>query len=513
MEINYRKTTGIYLIFFCSILLIICSVNEPIPIGEWDDYSLPVASIFNDHNFSISNEDISAYKQLFPEWADSIDGYSLSGYTTRSRSGEMSWYFPTYALSCIPMVLLLKILNLPLIYAFCYTNLTVFAISLIFVLYRLNVDDQKKFLLILALSINPIIFYISWISAEVYIYSMLIIGLTCWHNTWNKLAAFYISIAGTLNPTIMSVGIIMVFEYFCIIIKSKDNLVSWKKYWYSLCPNIIKYGFCYIIGIIPMIYNYYNTGHINLTASNSSFIRGSESIFSRFLAYLFDLNFGILPYFTILFVLAFFFLVIATIRRYSKYLLLIIAFLLNMLLYSIMTHVNCGMSGIARYNAWNSVLLIFAVIVNYDSLLATNIFRRIIRCLFCFGIFLTGSIVFRYNPHLASNTDYIEMTPIAKSILDYAPSLYNPLYSTFNSRVTHQDGGYNFITESPIIYKGSDGYVRKILASSENREELLNNYTSLSDADDWLINQINSLDRTLSYISIPRKYKIVESKN
>ena len=48
---------------------------------------------------------------------------------------------------------------------------------------------------------------------------------------------------------------------------------------------VVKYGICYIPGLIPMIYFYYHTGHINLTASYEGFTTGTETTLQRFTAY------------------------------------------------------------------------------------------------------------------------------------------------------------------------------------------------------------------------------------
>ena len=110
---------------------------------------------------------------------------------------------------------------------------------------------------------------------------------------------------------------------------------------------------------------------------------------------------------------------------------------------------------------------------------------------------------------MACNTNYVSFTPIAEFILNYEPQLYNPLYSTFNSRVTHVDGAYEIT--SPVIYVGNDGYVRKILASEKDKKQLLEGYMSCSGYDEWLSNEINKLENKMHYISIPGKYKVMKA--
>lgn len=136
-----------------------------------------------------------------------------------------------------------------------------------------------------------------------------------------------------------------------------------------------------------------------------------------------------------------------------------------------MIHINSGMSGIARYNTWVSAIFIFAVCLFMEEILKK---RRLIQTAYTLaaaGICFTGLVVFRYGLYCASDTNYTYMTPVAEFILDKFPDLYNPLHSTFNSRTNHVDGGYYY--ETPIVYFAEDGYVRKILASEKDKDELL----------------------------------------
>ena len=96
----FKILTMVYLALFMIVMFFIDLKHEPQPFGEWDDYSLPIASILNDHNFSINDSDIARHKSLFPEWSGFIDARELSGYEARDKSGELTWYFlciPSYA--------------------------------------------------------------------------------------------------------------------------------------------------------------------------------------------------------------------------------------------------------------------------------------------------------------------------------------------------------------------------------------------------------------------------------
>ena len=491
-------------------MLLYLSINHPSPTGEWDDYSLPAVSIITDQNIDITENDIMHFKMIFPEWSQYIDNYSLSGYVTKS-GGEMPWYFPTYSIACIPFIFILSFLGLPAIYAFAFTNLACLMAMLLTVYCGLQINDKKKLLLIGTLSINPIIFYLGWISAEVFIYAMLGITMVCWYNQWYKRAALFVSIAGMLNPVIMIWGVVMIAEYLIFLFKTYGPYKTIKDFIYKNIKRLIIYGTCYIISLIPLIYNYYNTGYINLTASYSGFTQSTETILSRFKAYLLDFNFGYLPYYSILLIISILLILAAIRRRHIKYLEWMCTFFATIYLYSIMTHINSGASGIARYNAWGAAILIFCVILWFDRILYSAVCIKIVSLLFVVGMVLTGTIVFTYGPFNASKVPHTDMTPIARYALDNVPYIYNPLHSTFNSRVNHIDGGYNY--QTPIIYTDSNGYIRKILALDKDKKYLRDTCMILSEDTSWLDNELDKLNENAHYISVPRSIKVVQCQN
>ena len=511
---SFNLYMGIYIV----ILAIYVGTTVPQMIGEWDDYMLPSISVINEGNFGVGRDDIEMAKVYFPEYRDQIEHCILSGYYDHNGE-QMSWYFPTYSVACIPLILLFKFLKISAVYAFGFTNLFVLAFSLLYIYRNLKLDTDKKWLLIVLLSINPIIFYLSWLSAEVFIYSSIMLGVMHWVKKEYRRAALFISLASTLNPVILGIGFVMIPEYLLYLVQdcSDKSLRGCMKHYISHWKKVITYALCYVIGLIPLGYNMYQTGYINLTASLPTFI--SDTPFGkieRFLAYMFDLNFGFLPYYNFVFVLSFILFGIAFVSRKWKYMGMMLAFYLTMFLYSIMIHINCGMSGIARYNAWNAVILIFAVIAVGKDILKDKIwFQHIFKGVVLGTIISNIVIIYVYGPMRADDTNYVTMNPIAAKILDIAPQFYSPLPSTFNSRVNNIDGGYTI--EMPIIYANADYEIKKIYAAEKDKEILAKviNRWMISESDyEWYIDRLSLLDgvpehNTLGrYISIPAQYSI-----
>lgn len=505
LHCDFHKIVIAYFCIYILVMGLYCGVYGTLKIGEFDDYSLTAVSLMTEHNIGISSYDIQVWKQIFPEWANSEGLIRMS--TLHTKGGqELAWYFPTYSATCIPMIKLLQFLRLPAVYAFVYTNFILLIVSLVIVYKCLKVDELSKFILVLLLSINPIVFYLSWPSAEVFIYAMLVITMVSWYNGWYKRAALAVSMAGMLNPTIMSIGMIMIAEYLIKCWKQREVKENIFRFFIHHMKQLVSYGVCFVPALIPMAYNWYNTGYINLTAADPAFTHATESVVERTLAYLFDLNHGILPYYMILLPLGIGFLVLAILRKKWLYLEWMLAFFVNIVLYSIMIHINCGMSGIARYNAWSAVLLIFSVGIFSRQLLSHKITQKIIIGVLAISIILSAKIVYEYGPVAANRTEYCKFTPIARYVLDNHPTWYNPLRSTFNSRTTNIDGGY--IYNTPIVYTAADGYVRKILATKKDVDFLRTEYCSDNGHNDWFIKQLEQLTDEESYISIPRKYGV-----
>ena len=514
------------------------SVNAPGPFGEWDDYSFPIVSMLKEHRISVTERTIEGVKEwLYPGWGWMIDGYKLSGMFT-ADGGQLPWYFPVYAVVCMPAVLVLKRLSIPPMHAFPITNIAVVTVALIIAGCALKTDNKRRTLLVLALAVHPAVFYISNISAESLIYAFMIIGCTFWHNRWYRPAAVMISLAGMLNPTIMIIGVVMIFEYLeheGYYSNPFKNLIDPKKW-----RGLITFGICFLPELVPMGYNYYHTGHINLTAATKELVTGNETTFQRAWAYLSDLNYGMFPYFPIMCVIALMLMLLVLIRiknvfayamphRYkqrrelmtaaakqkakagTRYMEWMVTFILNLILVSTVTHINSGMCGIARYDMWLSVIPIFAIVIFGHDMVDVKAVRRVAATAISLGIILTGTIVWAYYPHFAMNVQYTDFSPIASYALENLPGLYNPIPSTFVARTQHIDGGYDY--ETPFIYYGKDGYARKILASKKDADDLLNNYRSAYKDVKWFNkesfeNQVKRLSDRPGYISIPARYRV-----
>lgn len=518
-KLSLDLSLKIYVLFYIVLMLTYVSTWGFAPGGgEWPSYSFPVASILYEFDFAVSSNTLEYFKKLFPEYVRFFQDENLnkallhfSGYKTIDGTKTLVWYFPIYAILALPFILFLKLINLPTSLGFTYLNVASIAILLLLIIKYIKIPSFEKIFLVILISCNPILFYVKHINGEPLIYSLIGISIVFWLSKKYYRSAFSISLAGAMNPIVMVIGFGIIFSFFYELLKSNDfKIVN------SIKTNIISIlilGLCFIVSILPMFYNYYHTGHINLSAGmlesfgTSLPYDQSNAIFARFIAYFTDLNFGFFAYYNLFLVFAFIMFVLSIFKKHSEYLKLSAIFLVIVFLYSLVIHINCGMSGIARYNAWSAVIIIFAVLIYLQDFFRDKALK-IVKGILIFFMLLNFYIVAEY---IKSPTMYVYFTKIAYQVLKYAPSLYNPLPSTFNSRVNHIDGGYFY--ETPIAFIDRQGYVRKILASKKDIEALNASYIALDEKskEKWQ-KEIDTLTEKESYLNFRKNYKIIENK-
>lgn len=471
---------------------VVCMLKEPGAIGEWDDISLVTVSILNDGNVTIDEQDVIMAKEWMPEWKEHLDYIHLSGYYTE-HGDALSWYFPLYSAMCVPAFAILRGAGISGAYAFSVTNILLYLFALIYAYRHSDFSAKVNFGFITVLCVNPITLYTIWVSGEVFIFAFLLPALICWQKGKYNQAALFLSIASTLNPSVLVAGIVMIIEYLYLVICDTGLRQIWKR-----SKDILLLAGCYLPSLVPFAWNLYFVGHINMTAATETDMN-VRNIAARFFSYLFDLNLGFLPYYGVMLVLFILAVCVAVRSHNRKILLFAIAFVGICLIYSLEVHINSGMSGLARYNAWSAIIIIMVFFMWRNTCEAKRLVRLLDTGLLCS---ITWTAVAILSIVLTNPIGYLEMTPIAKVVLEYAPHIYNPFPDVFNARVNHVDEiGYEH--NLPIIYRDGDWQCRKILANYENKEYILEQVNCSEEHKLWLSEQLDALkSEGTKYISI-----------
>lgn len=451
------------LLFFLLLLYMVkATLTVPRPVGESDDYMFASVSFMRHLDFEITKEDYTEALKLFSEiqlknvFADSYKNKLLI-----NREGKrFPIYFGIYSILCIPMIILLEFLKLSASYAFAVTNLIFFIVSMV-VVYKFLPGSKLTILLSIAiLGFSPAFYYTTWPSCEVVMFSFVVMSLVFWFRNNYRLAALFISLAGTMNPTIMIFGIVILLNYFIDLFKQEK--VSGKtnifRMIYHNTKDIFILALCFSVVLIPFILSYKYFGIFNLSAE----LKSSEYLLGRLKAYFVDLNFGFLPYFPLLLIAYTAVFIAGIFRKNIKVILSFLGFIGTVLMYSYMSHINCGMLTIARYNFWTFPIFALTALIAGKQVYHKVSAKRILSISFAVSVIYTSAVLINImEEKKAYNWSYISFTPIAAAVLDNAPSLYNPLPSTFISRTVGVDGGYTYC--GPVIYTNTSGFIRKIL--------------------------------------------------
>lgn len=483
----------------------------PVPMGESDDYMFTTISLQYGHNMGIDESDLEYAKIDFPEFADYLQSnfnLGLQSSVIDSTTGRLPWYFGTYAALCIPVKMLLKTINQPQILTYAITNYILFLLVIIAVFVIDKGSIKEKLITALLLSINPVVFYMVWQSVEVFMFSMVAISMIFWKNKKYILSGLFVSLAGTMNSTIMILGVCMIIDYF---IETYDRTSNIKEYICKNIKNTVFFACSFIPCLVPFIYYKLKYNCWNLQVAYG-FASQNNQYLGRVLSYLFDWNYGLFPYFPLLLIAFFSLVIISVVHKKYRNIIYLGAFLGVICAYSIMFHINCGMSGIARYSVWAAPIMIISIIIIYSECLQyiKLIGRKIVNILAGISIIYSLVIINIYGVMFASNTSDIQVTPIGRVIIENVPQLYIELESSFIDRVQHIPGGYQY-TE-PVYYYDKNYIVTKILLQDGEEDEVLDNLKMDETSYQYVQKQMKS-KRGQYYISIPRKYDVHISNN
>ncbi len=501
---NYYNKMSVAVIITIGIILTLVVILRPVTrSGEVDSIMLPAISIEQRLSFFINQSDIDKAQIDFPDMYQGVktfDDLRSAKLVVVEDNKWISWYFPTYSITVLPIKILLKFIGANQSRAFLLTNILFFLLSLCVVYKKLKASDKTVFFTILLLVFNPILFYIiMWSTAESLIFSFVALSLVFFSNKEYKKAGLFVSLAGSLNPTIMIYGAMIIVSYFIDIYNNRNKekfsliILIRKKIF-----DVLLLGICFIPSIIPFIFNYIVIGRLNPTTIQGS----AHNIWQRFFAYIFDLNLGFLPFVPIILIM---FIVLGIIGIYKKNVqsfLFFISLFGTVLAFSIMSHINSGMTGISRYDAWSAPIMIFFITTIGYTFIKSDFLNKAFTVMIYLSAIISFSILVDYSR--PPRHDYTYHNSIASFILNNVPQLYNPFYAIFISRTEHIDGGYNYT--KPVIYTDNGNCIRKILVTSSTISELMNMVKGDNRSLKILRDRIDKIKNKegYHYINIPR---------
>lgn len=500
--------------FFFLMLLLSC-LKAPLAKGEGDDYALETVAIQMTGNIEITEEVIEQAKKDFPDFAYRFEQSWIganAGTTDlyKAYNGKIyPWYGAAYSCLCILMKVILSILKLNQTYTFVLTNVCLYSVALLYVFFQLKSSRKNVFLMILLLICSPSVVYCSWPSAEIFTLSFVVLSLTNFVNKNYNGAAFYVSIAGSMNTTVMILGVVIIVDYFVELLQGIDDLRGVGAKIKKSIKNILFFGVCFLPSLSTYVYNLVFMHQLELQTSLG--LARTDFWCGRILAYLFDYNMGYIAYYFIALNLWLILLIGGGIKRKRTILMLSIAFLGVVWAYSLMFHINCGMEGIARYSAWAAPIFLFAVGTQYENVFNSQMIRRVFSVTIIIASISTVIVLKWFKDY--NNLSHLQYSPLAVMALDNYPKLYNPYPYTFIARTQHIDGGYwGNEDKSAFYYEDEDGFVRKILVVDETKEYILKHLVGESE-DVAIVKERLFAAEYFDYVNIEKVINVFLNKN
>ena len=507
----WRKTCALVLVCFLIAYLILAMILPNGPYGESGSILLSSVSLISHGSFRITPEDLEKACDLFPEQTEYFRAY----YTVLPEAlegGRYPFYLGVYAPLCIPTLSILRLMHLDATYAFSITNALLLSLALWFVYRFAKIREKQKILAIILLGTSPILRYINVQLYETALFSFVVIAMVFWFNRSRKLAAFFLAIAGTMNSTVMAFGFFMILDYFLEMFKESNwSAKAFFKRFATDWEKTAGLAVCFLPCFVPFVISRIGLGCWYFI-SNMGTLQG---VGGRFLAYLFDLNLGLFPYFPLL---LFLFSVVAVWGGvHGKRDDMLCTFFGTLAViggYSMIYRINCGMIGIARYNAWLIPIIALGTVYYTDISFSGTKTRQVsyvltaLSCVWC--VFVIGITAYSTN-----SGNYIWWSPVAETVLEYAPGMYDPLPSTFYSRTLHLDGAYG-ITDPAYYCDPQTNEVRKLIykADEGQAERVLNELKGDEKSVAYLREKLkdNGVDGKYHYIDFPASgaYQLVE---
>lgn len=517
MEKTKRKYTKEELIRLFTIVVLLasalsfviramlCRVNY----HEIDSYILPAEALEYRQTLILTQADIDSAKADFPyyyEYVDDFDSLRCSRLTKITEDKWIAFYFPLYTYACMPLKLLFQLVGFDQMRAFTLMNAAFVIFALIFVYKKLNVSPGMKLLAVSLLAVSPIFMYIQYVSAEAFIFSMIMVAMVLYTNGYYKTSALLIALASMPNPTVMGIGIVMVAEYFVKMIRGRKEVKIFSK------KNILRtlaYGSCYVPCLIPFIFNYLTIGSGNPTSGGAALYDYPE----RFFSYLFDTDIGFFSFAPLVLILFFVLIVISLVKKKFNALVYGGFVLAPVAAYSLMSFITCVPIYCARYVMWTYPTLAIGTVMLLKNLPETgklSVFGKASAITAAVSSFIF--LPLNYTP---INTIYPNNT--SEFLLEYFPEIINPYRELFYFR----SGGYTFSQEiecPQAYYSPKDDTLRKLLIKStdEYKQQALSMVKGDEKSLELFAEKVNSLpsDNKFHYVNIsPFSGISVKAKN
>lgn len=226
--------------------------------AKWDGWQNLIRLHCQQYLYNTGAQDIVRAREDFPILYEEVYGYDDLRANKLIQAAPDKWlpfYFSVYSILCLPVKIVLQILNISQDRCFVLTNSILIGVALYMVACRLKTSGLLRMLALFMFIISPIYYYNNLISYESCMFSFVTVGMVMYANQKRNVSAVCISIAGMMNTGILAIAIIMIVEYLVKIIKSESSFRTLIiNYW----KETLQYALCYTPALVyPMLQKFY----------------------------------------------------------------------------------------------------------------------------------------------------------------------------------------------------------------------------------------------------------------
>jgi len=430
--------------FYLSILMLLyMQTVKPMILGDGHEYFAMTISSFNHLSFDLQPTDIAMRAAIeqgcgisFPSAQD------YYGYVKALNGNYYPIHFWAYSLASLPFFVILHLFNINELLSLQITNAALLLASFWVITYCF--DDKFQRLVMLAFSaVNPIVLYIGWTGAEVFSYSFVVMAISFAVAKKYNLAVLLSSIASLQNPPII------MFTLYLIYLGLKDSNFD-----LNLLKKLIPSS---AITVAPYIFYmiYYHAPNLIVSSGLSTF---SNISISKFINLFTDLNFGMILYIPVLFILAVIAFFIGVKKKDDKIILLWVTLALMVIITTTQGNWNPGVMYIHRYNTYMIPIITLIVLYSIKYYSSASLIK-LLNITLVIGLLL---IFFTISGcmHSYDSSNYVKFNKVSQYVFVCVPELSNPPYENFGERSMGAEIDYT--KNLPILFV-YDGKVRKIL--------------------------------------------------
>lgn len=430
--------------FYLSILMFFyMQTVKPMIIGDGHEYFAMTISLFNHLSLDLRPADITMRTAI--EQASGISFPTTQDYYGYIKVFNGNYYpihFWAYSLASLPIFVILHYLNFNELSSLQIINAILLLASLWVITYCFDDKFQRLIMFVFSL-VNPIVLYIGWTGGEVFSYSFVVMAISFAVAKKYNLAVLLSSIASLQNPPII------IFTLYLIYLGLRDSNFDLNKL-KTLIPSsaitVVPYIFCLMYCHVP-----------NLIVSS-----GASSInymnVSKFINLFTDLDFGMILYIPVLFILAVIALFIGVKKKDDRIVFLWITLALMVTITTTQGNWNPGMIYINRYNTYMIPIVTLIVLYSikyYSSILSTRFLGITLIIGFVIAFFTISGCMQNLD-----GRSYLKFSKLSQDVIVCVPDLSNPPYENFGERSLGAE--VDFRNNLPILFV-YDGNVRKIL--------------------------------------------------